>query len=78
MSSKCQRREYTAEHPEEAGKIVYKEGESATEEHQIAMTKKVVEFVAPDGDIDSIGKLDSEALHRRRSLAGSTVFIFLE
>ena len=56
--------QYTAEHPEEAGKIVYKEGESATEEHQIAMTKKVVEFVVPDGDTDSIGKLDSKALQQ--------------
>lgn len=56
--------QYTAEHPEEAGKIVYKEGESATEDHQIAMTKKVVEFVAPDGNTDEIGKLDTDALQQ--------------
>ena len=56
--------QYTAEHPEEAGKIVYKEGESATEDHQIAMTKKVVEFVAPDGNTDEIGELDTDALQQ--------------
>lgn len=41
-----------------------KEGESATEDHQIAMTKKVVEFVAPDGNTDEIGKLDTDALQQ--------------
>lgn len=57
--------EYAAENPEEAGQIVYNIGESATEEHQIAMTKKTLESVIPEGaDISKIGYLDRDAIQQ--------------
>ena len=54
--------EYTAEHPEEAGEIVYKLGENSTLDHQVAMTKKVIETVIPEGsDKSQIGALDEKS-----------------
>ena len=58
--------QYAAEHPEEAGQIVFEIGQSATEEHQIAMTKKVIETaVIPAGsDAGQIGELDTARIQR--------------
>ncbi|MCB6994682.1 ABC transporter substrate-binding protein [bacterium 210820-DFI.6.37] len=56
---------YAAENPEEAGEIVYNVGESATLEHQVAMTKQVLESVLPDGaDSSKIGYLDPERIQQ--------------
>ena len=57
---------YAAENPEETGKLVFQIGQSATEEHQIAMTKKVIETaVIPEGSTaDQIGELDTERLQK--------------
>ncbi len=69
--------QYTAEHPEEAGKIVYEIGQSATEDHQIAMTKKVIETaVIPEGsDAGHIGELDTARIQRTIDLGYSTGLI---
>lgn len=57
--------QYTAEHPEEAGEIVFEAGNSATLEHQIEMTKKTLEFIMPEGsDASQIGKLNKEKIQQ--------------
>ena len=69
--------QYAAENPEEAGKIVFAIGNSATEEHQIAMTKKVIETaVIPEGSTaDEIGKLDTDRIQRTIDQGFSTGLI---
>ena len=49
--------EYTSENPEEAAEIVYEIGQTSTLEHQVAMTKKVLETVIPEGkSVSDIGR----------------------
>ena len=69
--------QYAAENPEEAGKIVFAIGNSATEKHQIAMTKKVIETaVIPEGSTaDEIGKLDTDRIQRTIDQGFSTGLI---
>lgn len=57
---------YAAENPEETGKLIFEIGQSATEDHQIAMTKKVIETaVIPEGSTaDQIGELDTERIQK--------------
>lgn len=56
---------YTSENPEEAGQIVYDAGKSSSLEHQIAMTKKVLELVIPEGsDASKIGYLDEKSIQQ--------------
>jgi NitT/TauT family transport system substrate-binding protein len=46
------------ENPQEAGQIVFDEGQSASLEHQVRMTEAVAGFVLPDGSSGQIGALD--------------------
>ena len=56
---------YASEHPEEAGQIVYDIGKSSSLEHQIAMTKKVLESVIPEGsDASLIGYADEKSVQQ--------------
>ena len=56
---------YTSENPEEAGQIVYEIGKSSSLEHQIAMTKKVLETVIPEeSDTSKIGYLDEKKIQQ--------------
>lgn len=56
---------YTSENPEEAGQIVYDIGKSNSLEHQVAMTKKVIETVIPDGSTaEQIGVLDEKRIQQ--------------
>lgn len=56
---------YTSENPEEAGQIVYDIGKSNFLEHQVAMTKKVIETVIPDGSTaEQIGVLDEKRIQQ--------------
>lgn len=69
--------QYAADHPDEAGQIVYRIGESATEEHQIAMTRKVIETaVIPEGSSrEQIGELDTARIQRTIDQGFSTGLI---
>ena len=56
---------YTSEHPDEAGQIVYDAGKSSSLEHQVAMTKKVIELVIPeDSDASKIGYPDEKSIQQ--------------
>ncbi|MCR4926024.1 MAG: ABC transporter substrate-binding protein [Clostridiales bacterium] len=56
---------YTSENPEEAAQIVYNIGQNSTLDHQVAMTKKVLETVIPEGNNASqIGYLNPTSIQR--------------
>lgn len=59
---------YAADNPEEVGEIVYNIGESATLDHQIAMTKQVIKSVLPHREDSSLknnpGYLDQELIQQ--------------
>ncbi|MDR3255452.1 MAG: ABC transporter substrate-binding protein [Synergistaceae bacterium] len=57
--------QFAIENPDEAGRIVFEAGKSATLEHQVAMTKAVSKFVLPDGaDKNTIGDLERDKLQQ--------------
>lgn len=68
--------QYTEKHPEEAAQIVYEAGKSSSLEHQIAMTKKVIELVVPeDSDSSKIGSLDRDSIQQTIDLGYSSGLI---
>lgn len=68
--------QYAAENPEEAGQLVFEIGNSATVEHQIAMTKEAVETVIPEGsDASHIGELDRTLIQQTIDQGYSTGLI---
>ena len=65
---------YANEHPDEAGKIVFDIGQSATLEHQIAMTKAACEFIVTSDD-SKIGQLDTSAIQQTIDLGAQSGLI---